>query len=60
MVVRHQFADDQTVCSVLDVTTSIGEISTQTVVHLAEVVEGRIARIEVVFDASQYHRMFSL
>ena len=45
-------------CSVLDVTTAISETRTQTVMHLARVTDGRIARIELIFDASDYHRMF--
>jgi hypothetical protein len=57
METRHRFVDGGTVCHVFDVTTSMGSYKTQPVVHLVEVADGSIVRIEVIFDASEYHRM---
>lgn len=57
METRHRFVDGGTVCHVFDVTTTMGSYTTQPVVHLAGVADGRIVRIEVIFDASEYHRM---
>jgi hypothetical protein len=57
MQIRHRFVAGGTVCHVFDVTTTMGSYKTQPVVHLADVVDGRVVRIEVIFDASEYHRM---
>ena len=54
---RHQFIDGGTVCHVFDVTTTMGSYKTQPVLHLADVADGHIVRIEVIFDATEYHRM---
>ena len=57
MKTRHRFEEDGTVVHVLDVTSTMDGYSTQPVVHIAQVVDGRIRRIEVIFDATEYHRM---
>jgi ketosteroid isomerase-like protein len=53
----HVFVRDGDVCHVLDVTVAMAGYETQRVVHLAHVAGGRITRIEVIFDATNYHRM---
>lgn len=53
----HRFADDGAVCHVLDVTVSMADRQTRRIVQLARVQEGRIVGLEVIFDASEYHRM---
>jgi len=55
---RFVCADGKRVCHFLDVTVSLSDYTTQTAVQLATVENGRIVRLEVVFDASEYHRMF--
>jgi hypothetical protein len=54
---RHRFVDDDVVCHVLDVTVSLDGYQTQRVVQLARVEAARIIGLEVIFDASQFHRM---
>ncbi|WP_296756818.1 nuclear transport factor 2 family protein [Thioalkalivibrio sp.] len=53
----HRFAQDDVVCHVLDVTVNMTGHQTQRVVQLARVRDGRIVRLEVIFDASEFSRM---
>jgi hypothetical protein len=57
METRLRFTAGSDICHVLDVTVAMASYKTQRVVHLAHVDQGRISRIEVIFDASDYHRM---
>lgn len=54
---RLSFVSGDDVCHVLDVTVGMDGYETQTVVHLARVEGGRIVRLEVIFDASNFNRM---
>ena len=54
----HSFVDGDTVCHVLDVRVSMSGYQTRRVVQLAKVREGHIVDLEVLFDASEYRRMF--
>lgn len=45
-------------CHFFDATLSIGEYVTYPCAQLTKVANGRITRIEVIFDASDYRRMF--
>ncbi|MEN8174415.1 MAG: hypothetical protein ABFS23_01545 [Pseudomonadota bacterium] len=56
---RLRFSSGEHVCTILDATTAISEYRTQSVVHLARVTNVRIAQIELILDASEYHRMFA-
>jgi ketosteroid isomerase-like protein len=58
METRMRFSEGDEVCHVLDVTVSLGEYKIVPVVTLARVRDGRITRIESIFDASDYHQMF--
>ena len=51
-------AQGSQVCHFLDVTVSIAEYITYRSAQLTEVADGRITRMEVIFDASDYQRMF--
>jgi hypothetical protein len=55
---RFVSAEGARVCHFYDVTVSIAEYETHATAQLSEVVDGRIRRIEVIFDASDYNRMF--
>ena len=55
---RLRFCNENDVCHVLDVTVSLGAYSTVTVVSLLRVRDGYIARVESIFDAREYQRMF--
>ena len=55
---RFASTDGARVCHFYDVTVSIAEYETYATAQLSEVVNGRIKRIEVIFDASDYRRMF--
>lgn len=57
MDARHRFEAGEYVCHILDVTVAMAGYDTQTVAQLARVVDGRIFRLEVIFDASEFHRM---
>ncbi len=57
MRIRHRFAAGDVVCHVLDVTVAMASYQTQTVIHLAQLERGRIRRLEVIFDATEYNRM---
>jgi arginine/ornithine N-succinyltransferase beta subunit len=54
--VVHRFMADDTVCHVLDFTVAMTGYQTRRVVQLAEIVD-RIASLEVIFDATQFHQM---
>ncbi len=54
----HRFVDGNLACHVLDVTVSIAEYRTRRVVQLARVQDAKITGLEVIFDASEFHRMF--
>jgi hypothetical protein len=53
----HRFAEGNTVCHILDVTVNMTGYQSQRVVQIANVIEGRIIRLEVVFDASSLRQM---
>ena len=53
----HRFAEGDAVCHILDVTVNMTGYQSQRVVQIANVVEGRITRLEVVFDASSLRQM---
>ena len=53
----HRFAEGNTVCHILDVTVNMTGYQSQRVVQIANVIEGRISRLEVVFDASSLRQM---
>lgn len=57
MDTRLRFTAGEDVCHVLDVTVSMDGYEMQSVVHLARVLDGQIVRLEVIFDASNFHRM---
>ena len=57
VVVVHRFAADGVACHVLDVTVNMTGYQTRRVVQLAQVRDGRIIRLEVIFDASELNRM---
>ncbi len=57
VVVVHRFATDGVACHVLDVTVNMTGYQTRRVVQLAQVRDGRIIRLEVIFDASELNRM---
>jgi hypothetical protein len=54
---RYRFADGDLACHILDVTVSLDAYQTQRVVQLARVAAAKIIALEVIFDASQFHRM---
>ena len=56
--IAHRFVDGNVVCHVLDVTVSITDYRTRRVVQIARVKEAKIAGLEVIFDASEFRRMF--
>lgn len=58
METRFRSAHGARVAHFLDVTVSIAEYVTYRSAQLTEVADGRITRIEVIFDASDYQRMF--
>jgi len=53
----HRFTEGNTVCHILDVTVNMTGYQSQRVVQIANVIEGRITRLEVVFDASSLRQM---
>lgn len=53
----HRFQQDDVVCHVLDFIVNLDTRRTRRIVHLARVHEGRLVDIEVIFDASEFHRM---
>lgn len=53
----HRFREGNTISHVLDVTVNMTGHSSQRVVQIADVVDGRITRLEVIFDASALRRM---
>lgn len=53
----HRFHDNDLVCHVLDVAVNLETRRTRRVVELARVRDGRIAGIDVIFDATEFHRM---
>ncbi|MBA1148575.1 nuclear transport factor 2 family protein [Ectothiorhodospiraceae bacterium WFHF3C12] len=56
--VRKVFADGDDVCHILVFTTQLSEKSSSDVAQLSEVRDGRIVRIQVIFDAYEYRMMF--
>ena len=52
------FVDGDDVCSILRFRTTMEALREVPVVQLTSVASGRIAAIEVFFDASEYNRMF--
>lgn len=54
---RQCFVEGNDVCHVLDITVSMDGYETSRLVQLARVKGDRIARLEVIFDASNFHRM---
>ncbi len=55
---RKVFVDGGDVCHIQDYRLQISEKFAATVVHWASVRDGRIVRIETIFDASEYHQLF--
>jgi hypothetical protein len=55
---RKVFVDGSDVCHLLNYRVQISEKFAATVVHWATVQGGRIVRIETVFDASEYRKLF--
>ncbi|HOP17972.1 MAG: hypothetical protein KDI22_11010 [Gammaproteobacteria bacterium] len=58
METRFRSVQGSRVAHFLDVTVSIAEYVTYRSAQLTEVANGRITRMEVIFDASDYQRMF--
>jgi ketosteroid isomerase-like protein len=56
--VRKVFVDGADVCHILTYRIQISEKQSVEVVHWSQVREGRIRRIEAVFDASAYRELF--
>mgnify|MGYP001826212800 FL=1 len=54
----HRFVAGNVVCHVLDVTVSITDYRTRRVVQIARVKDAKIAGLEMIFDASEFRRMF--
>ena len=57
ITVLHRFEDDGLVCHVLDFTVNLETRRTRRTVQLARVRDGKIAELEVIFDATQFNRM---
>ena len=57
MNVRKVFVDGGDVCHFLMLTTYLGDKRMTPVVHLAQVIDGRIRRIELIYDAHDYKQM---
>ena len=53
----HRFVDGDVVCHVMDIKYSMAGYQTRRAVQLAYVQGDRIQRLEVLFDASEYHQM---
>ena len=54
---RKVFVDGDDVCHFLNLTTYMGDKRKTPVVHWAQVADGRIRRIEPLFDAHDYKKM---
>ena len=54
---RKVFVDGDDVCHFLMLTTYMGDKRETPVAHWAQVAEGRIRRIELLFDAHDYKKM---
>lgn len=59
MEMRRRFSDGEDVCHILRFHVQISEKFTADVVHWATVTDGRIRRIEMIFDAYPYRILFS-
>lgn len=57
IAVVHRFANDDVVCHVLDFTINLETRRTRRVVQLARVQDDKIVELEVIFDATTFHRM---
>lgn len=55
---RRSFSDGNEVCGVLRFVTSWSQPTSTDVVHWSRVEDGRITRIEAIFDARGYAAMF--
>ncbi|MFM1890958.1 MAG: hypothetical protein RLZ44_35 [Pseudomonadota bacterium] len=53
----HRFESDGVVCHVLDITVNLEARRMRRVVEVARVQGGRISDLEVIFDATEFHRM---
>ena len=53
----HRFQDDDVVCHVLDFVVHLDTRRTRRIVQLARVCGGKIVDLEVIFDATEFHRM---
>lgn len=54
--VRRQFVDGDTVCSIVDWEMDIPGVDPMTAAELLHVVDGRIARGELIYDGEQLRR----
>jgi len=55
--VIHRFQDDDVVCHVMDLIVNLDTRRTRRIVQVARVRDGKIADLEVIFDASEFNRM---
>jgi len=55
--VRKVFSDGDDVCHIVTVTSQISEKRASTVVQWSRVVQGKIRRIELIFDAHEYKKL---
>lgn len=54
---RKAFVDDSEVCHILVVTAQISEKHATTVAQWAQVGDGKITRLELIFDAHEYKKL---
>jgi ketosteroid isomerase-like protein len=57
--VRRQFADGNTVCSIIDWEMAIPGVGRMTSAELLEVEDGKIVRGELIYDAEELRRAMS-
>jgi len=56
--IRRLFASEREVMALVDIRIALQGFVTRTAAILFQIKDGRIASMEVVFDASEYYRMF--
>jgi limonene-1,2-epoxide hydrolase len=57
---RKIFTNDDEVCVIMHIITTMEGMKDVPLVQLAKVVEGKITDMEVFFDASEYNKMFEV
>jgi hypothetical protein len=57
---RNAFTRDDEVCVIMHMITTMEHMKDMPVVLLAKVIDGKILDMEVIFDASEYNKMFDI